>query len=296
MEPYAPTAPPNSTSTEPRLFPQLRSSFLAIAILASLTACAGPAEEGDSQGDDRPASRELNAAAPADIEGRWRVVTIDGEPLPESLEDGKVPILVLTSQSAGGNLGCNSFSALSLYAGGRIAAHNWASELRVCAAVAEQEQTLSELLFEHPSVTRDGDELRIRSDNHEAVLAYLGPLEQARDNRPPQTIANTRWRISFVDRSEASTSPENRLLEFTDDQWRGLASCATLSGGYRREGNRLIVDDEIVSTEQNCPPKYAALDDAFAALMLSGPRYLVGPNGELILAGGGHRLTGGRSK
>ena len=37
------------------------------------------------------------------------------------------------------------------------------------------------------------------------------------------------------------------------------------------------------------------LDDAFAELMRSGPRYLVGPNGELIIAGGDHVLTGDRA-
>ena len=37
-------------------------------------------------------------------------------------------------------------------------------------------------------------------------------------------------------------------------------------------------------------------DDALAELMRSGPRYLVGPNGELIIAGGDHVLTGYRER
>ena len=107
-----------------------------------------------------------------------------------------------------------------------------------------------------------------------------------------QKLADTRWTISRIDGQTASSSPSDRHLPFSQDGWQGLASCATLFGTYAIQGDRLLVEDEIGATEQNCTGEYLALDDAFADLMRSDPRYLVGPNGELLIAGGGHVLIG----
>ena len=67
-------------------------------------------------------------------------------------------------------------------------------------------------------------------------------------------------------------------------------------GIFDTRADRLLVKDEIASTEQNCSDEYVVLDDAFADLMRSDPRYLVGPNGELIIAGGGHVLKGNAAR
>jgi len=53
---------------------------------------------------------------------------------------------------------------------------------------------------------------------------------------------------------------------------------------------------EVATTEQNCPPDLARTDDALFELMRSNPRYLIGPNGELLIAGGGHALAGERAR
>ncbi|MEH6759216.1 MAG: META domain-containing protein [Parasphingorhabdus sp.] len=231
-----------------------------------------------------------------DFEGQWRVVSIDGETLPANLRDGKPPQLSLARTSIGGNLGCNSFGALSLYVDGRIAAHSWSSTAMYCGDISEQEQALSGLLFGHPTVTKEGNELRIHTSDHEVILADRSVLGPFSPDPAPQTIAATRWRINFIDQKEASSSPQDRILEFTTTGWRGLASCATLFGTFKRSDDRLIIADEIGTTEQNCRADHASLDDRFAALMRSDPHYLVGQNGELIIMGGGHVLTGGRAE
>jgi heat shock protein HslJ len=69
-----------------------------------------------------------------------------------------------------------------------------------------------------------------------------------------------------------------------------------LSGTWRRQGDQILLGGEIVSTEQNCRADHVRLDEAFAQLMRSRPHFLVGPNGELLLAGGGHALKGERLK
>ena len=269
---------------------------LALILAAALVGCA-PAENRSAQVGGETASETVSEPPTLpEVEGEWRVLSINGKALPEKLANGKVPKLTLGADRVGGFLGCNSFGSLALYADGRFATHNWSGTAMYCDGIIQQEEALSRLFFEHPVVTRGGNELVVRSDNHEAVLAYIGPASASSFDPAPQAIAGSRWRISLVDGSEASSDPEDRFLAFSVDGWRGLASCATLSGSYRRKGNRLVVGEEIVTTFQNCPPEYAARDDAFAALMASDPRYLIGPNGELIMAGGGHCLTGGRAE
>ena len=272
--------------------------LLPALCLIALSACAAPSDGNAPEAEPaKVADRPARDVPPLDaVEGRWRVVSIDGEALPDTLADGQVPQLSIASDHLGGNIGCNSFGALALYADGRFATHSWSGTAMYCAGLAKQEQALSELFFEHPALARQGGRLSIRSARHKAVLDYLGPPADASFNPASQQLSGTRWRISFLDRREDSSSPQDRFLSFTDDGWRGLASCATLFGTYRRKGNRLMVDDEIANTEQLCPPEYAARDDAFAALMRSDPRYLIGPNGELIITGGGHMLTGGRTQ
>lgn len=268
---------------------------LAVLALSLLAACGAQPDGPPGPNPDTADAAPSPVLAIDEITGRWRVVSIDGDaPVKRGGGSGE-PYLSITQNSVGGSIGCNNFGALTLFADGRFAAHGWGGEARYCNGIAEREQALSELFFSRPQVERTGNGLRIRSKEHEVILADRGPPERESFDLPAQTLANTRWTISFLDRSEASSSPDDRVLTFTKDSWRGLASCATLFGTYRREDNRLIVGKDIATTEQNCPPEYAARDDAFADLMRSDPRYLIGPNGELILAGGGHYLTGGEA-
>lgn len=264
---------------------------LAILWCAALVACDPPDEVGPVTVTTEDSARDFPSLEK--IEGEWRVVSIDGTSLPERLADGEVPRLTLAGDRASGDLGCNSFGAFSLYADGRFATHSWSSTAMYCEGVSELEQVLSELFLKHPLVRRQGNELTLNSENHSAVLAFRGPTPLTSADPVPQALSGTRWRISFLDRSEEGNNPANRFIEFADNKWNAVASCLTQSGRYRREGGRLMVDDEIAIEEQLCLPQYAALDDAFAALMRSKPRYVIGSNGELIIAGGGHVLTGG---
>ena len=267
-------------------------------IAAALSACNPTADQtvGDKVGDDvAPHVRSL-----ADIKGSWRVVRIDGEVLPETAED---PFIAISSDAIGGSIGCNAFGGLALLSEGRIAAHSWGGDAMGCPGrLNEQEQTISELFFANPQVLLENGQLEIRSSTHRLTLvrsAGSSDLGKSPDlMRIPvagpvsQKLAGTRWNIRSIDGKAASSSPDDRHLRFSQDGWQGLASCATLFGAYAIQGDRLLVDDEIGGTEQNCTDEYVALDDAFADLMRSDPRYLVWPNGELLVAGGGHVLRG----
>ncbi|GMM94519.1 META domain-containing protein [Qipengyuania sp. MTN3-11] len=270
----------------------------ALLLMAALCACH-PAS--DDPADSRSATNVPDLAV---IEGSWRIVRIDGEPLPVSKP---VPYLAFSADAAGGSVGCNAFGGTALYTEGRIAVHSWGGTAMACLGrVGDWEAVIGELFRAYPQVRVSGDTLSLRSRGHVVELTRMesetgqsrspDPMRIPVANPPGQALADTDWVIRAIDGETASSSPDERHLRFASDTWQGLASCATLFGTYETGDGRLIVDDEITITEQNCPGDYIALDDAFADLMRSGPRYLVGPNGELIIAGGGHVLTGDRAR
>ena len=273
-----------------------------ILLFMALAAC-------NPQADEEPDNTAADAAieetpALTDITGRWRIVSIDGETLPVSRSE---PYLAFSADAAGGSVGCNQSGGPALYAEGRIAVHSWGGDTMACLdPQATWEDAIAELFRAYPQVRLTGDRLRLSSGDHEIELARddgAQPLDRSPDPmRIPvadpvsEDLANTEWTIRALDGETESSSPIDRHLRFYEETWQGLASCATLFGTYRREGNRLIVEGDIASTEQNCSPEYAALDTAFAELMRDDPHYLVGPNGELIIAGDEHVLTGDRAR
>ena len=273
------------------------------ALLLSAALCACHPTSDDQAAD--PADNRSAATIPdlAVVEGSWRIVRIDGEALPVS---ESAPYLAFSADAAGGSVGCNAFGGTALYAEGRIAVHSWGGDAMACAGrPGEWEAAIAELFRAYPQVRLSGDTLRLRSHDHFIELTRMDsetgqsrspdPMRIPVANPLGQALADTDWIIRAIDGETASSSPDERHLRFASETWQGLASCATLFGTYETGNGRLIVDDEIASTEQNCRDDHVALDDAFAELMRSGPRYLVGPNGELIIAGGDHVLTGDRA-
>ena len=272
----------------------------ALLLAASICACH-PAS--DDQAAD-PAGNRSATTIPdlAEIEGSWRIVRIDGEALPVS---EPVPYLAFSADAAGGSVGCNRFGGTALFAEGRIAVHSWGGDAMACAGrPGEWEAAIAELFRAYPQVRLSGDTLRLRSRDHVVELTRMdreaGPSRSPDPMRipvaspPGKALADTDWIIRAIDGETASSSPDERRLRFASDTWQGLASCATLFGTYETGNGRLIVDNEIASTEQNCRDDHVALDDAFAELMRDDPHYMIGPNSELIIAGGDHVLTGDR--
>ncbi|MDQ0566101.1 META domain-containing protein [Erythrobacter citreus] len=275
---------------------------LACLLLMGLAACNSQADQ--QTGNAAAEADRETVPALEDITGRWRITSIDGETMPVS---GSEPYLAFSADAAGGSVGCNSFGGTTLYAQGRIAVHSWGGDAMACIEpLGKWENTIAKLFRTYPQVRLSGDRLRLSARDHEIELTRedgAQPLNRSPDPmRIPvsdpvsQDLANTEWTIRALDGETASSSPGDRHLRFYADTWQGLASCATLFGTYRADGNRLSVDDEISATEQNCREDHAALDTAFDELMRDDPHYLIGPNGELIIAGEDHVLTGDRAR
>ena len=275
---------------------------LACLLLMGLAACNWQADEEGGNSSAEPAMRETPSLE--DIAGRWRLVSIDGEILPVA---GSEPYLAFSADAAGGSVGCNRFGGTTLYAEGRIAAHSWGGTAMGCIEpLATWETAIAELFRAYPQVRLSGERLRLNSGDHEIELRRaVGKQPPVRSPDPmripvsgavPRDLVDTKWIIRAMNNRTASSKSGDRHLQFDVDTWKGLASCATLFGAYQVVGNRLSVDEQISGTEQNCREDQAALDDDFAELMRADPHFLIGSNGELIIASKDHVLTGDRAR
>lgn len=272
-----------------------RPLTILLAGSAALVACspADPAAKGE-----HATAQSAPPSTPTDLTGRWRILSIDGQP-PASRSDGeRAPALVFSAYQGGGTVGCNSFGGLGLLADGQYATHSWGGSAIGCLGkVGEQERVVTELLSNRPRVRFLGEKrVRIDDASHAVELERVGPNDAAPVPAGPKPLAGTNWQIETLDGVRLPPGAVARSLRFTTTNWRGTAACATLHGTWRRAGDRILVGPEIAATEPNCPPALARIDDALADLMASNPRYLVGPNGELLIAGGGHALAGERAR
>lgn len=270
-----------------------------VALLAVIVSACNPAPD-QGGGRDVGAEKFRPASGMKDIEGRWRVVSLDGWPVPATAEE---PFITISSDAIGGSIGCNRFGGLALFADGRLAVHSWGgTEMSCPGRLDAQEQAISEMFLANPQVLLENNRLEVRSPDHRLELQLRARSSEPEKSPDPmripvagpdsQKLAGTRWIIRDINGKAASSSPGGRHLHFSQNGWQGLASCATLFGTYAVRENRLRVEDKIASTEQNCADAHVALDDAFAELMRSDPHYLMGPSGELLIAGGGHVLRG----
>jgi heat shock protein HslJ len=263
----------------------MRSIIVLAASVAALVLAGCSAADPETR-------KRAGPTPPSDLDGRWRILSVDGAPLAGSADAERPPTVVFRGHQFGANVGCNQFGGLMLLADGHLAVHSLASTQIGCPdEVGRQEQTLGRLFLGRPRLVAAGDRLRLESPGHAAELQRLGPDDQAPMRYDPADLSGTTWRIVAVDGLDASTTPAGRRLRFESGAWQGLAACATLSGTWRAQGDRIIIGPEISSTEQACPEALVVIDGAFAALMRSNPRYLVGPNGELLMAGDGHALA-----
>jgi len=224
-------------------------------------------------------------------------LSIDGRP-PASRWDGeRAPVLVFSAYEFGGTAGCNDFGGLGLLADGRYTIHSWSSDARSCPGeLNEQEEGLRKLFSGRPNVRMaSATRLRLDGGDHAVELERAGPNNK-QPLAGPKALAGTDWRIETIDGVVDTVDPAARVLGFTATNWSGSAACATLYGTWRSQSDRIVVGPEVATTEQNCPPDLARTDDALFELMRSNPRYLIGPNGELLIAGGGHALAGERAR
>jgi heat shock protein HslJ len=281
---------------------------IGVIIALALLACR-PGEPTDPALKDQaaPAARP-NAPAPSlsleSIAGPWRIVTIDNAPpaaLPGAVSRERTPRLHFTPAGYGGTAGCNYFGGLGLLEGDRYYAAPGGQTAMGCGDLTAQEMVVTGIFWSAPRVALGADgTLSLKGDKHSVELrrdpTLPGEDSPPASAAPPLRLAGSAWIIRTVDGKlvEGPSDAGRRTLRLEAASWSGTAACATLGGEWRQQLDRLILSGPISTTEQKCPPEAAEMDSRLAALLSANPRFITGPNGEILIAGGGHWLIGDR--
>ncbi|HEV2865063.1 MAG TPA: META domain-containing protein [Allosphingosinicella sp.] len=281
----------------------LRRAAAAFMLVAP-AACAAAPEPAPPAGAEAVEAAPASEAAPAfsDIEGSWRIVSVDGAAPRGTREDSggeRTPRIAFGPSSYGGTSGCNFFGGLGLFEAGRYYAAPAMQTLIGCGDLTAQEDAITGAFRGAPQLSLDeAGRLLIAGASHRMLLERGGApaAPAAEEEYRPAVLAGTSWTLGTLDDMplRAPGREGGGALRFEADRWSAQAACATLSGTWRQERDRIVLTGPSATTEQLCPEPAAAMDARLGALMAANPRFVTGPNGELLIAGGGHMAVGER--
>jgi heat shock protein HslJ len=266
---------------------------------AALSACtAAPPEPAAAPvaiaAPPAPAPAPSRALAEADLYGHWQIVSLNGRP-PIGAEGERSPRIVFGPGSYGGSGGCNSFGGYGLFDGTRFYASGVMMTAMACRDYEAQENAVVRLMTGSPLIARGADgALTITGGGAAMVLRRTPGVLTTVDVRPPEVLAGTEWTIETFD--GAGLAPHDRpVLRFEADRWSLRSRCFRIDGRWRQTGDRIEARPDPIAG-QTCPPAPLRIDRSLPALLASSPRFVTGPNGEILIGGGGHWATGQRPR
>ena len=270
----------------------MRIRLLLALCLAASAACAPSAPAPEAEPDVESAGLAEEA-----IEGRWRIVSIDGRPvasLPEHGPGERSPHLIFGPGTYGGNTGCNGFGGLGVLHGDRFYAGPAMQSAMGCGDLTAQEEAIIRLIAESPrlSLAADG-RLTLTDGRRSMLLARLPEAAPAEPWTGPLVLAGTSWGLSAID-GQSRLGAEQRTLSFEAERWSLTGPCGRSAGSWRQRGNSIVARAEIRASA--CSASVAEAEEALFDLLESRPRFATGPNGEFLIGGGGHWAVGDRPR
>lgn len=230
-----------------------------------------------------------------DLLGQWRVVALNGG-VPVEGHDGRTPMLSFDEQSYGGYAGCNAFGGLGLAHEGRLYGGLALSTAMACGAPFDgQETAVQRLLASAPRVEwRGADRAVLLGPTGQMELERIGPLPADRVVAPLMPLIGTVWSFAALN-GRAIEMPGARsgpTLAVEGDRFTLETPCLATHGGWTQTGPGAVTLSPDRRTSRTCNPASSGQSEAWAAAMRGPLRYVNGPNGEILLAGGGHWLAG----
>ena len=286
----------------------MRGLWLLAALPPILAACAQTAQPLPPE----PAAVSAPAPAPAaqppiltdaELHGRWRIVILnDAAPRATAADGGgdRTPHLVFSPWGYGGSTGCNSFGGFGvLEESGRYYASSAGQTAIGCGPLSAQEDSIIGILTASPL-------LSLESDGTLRIAAPRGTMTVRREasgrNEPAAApwqaetlLAGSAWTIAGVDGVWLREEGERRSLRFEAERWTLRGPCGARGGTWRQGGDRIEARPDPFLTRA-CDGGAAALDDRLVAMLGARPRFVTGPNGEILIGGGGHWATGERPR
>ena len=272
--------------------------FAAAAFLIALSACARPVEPPPPSETRSSKASEAAAPAPVDILGRWAIVSLNGAPPRSggSEADGRrTPYLAFTADTYGGNTGCNSFGGLGVLVEGRYYGARPMQTAIGCGDLTAQEGSITRLMSSAPRVTANADgTLTLDDGTRTATIRREASIAPLPPPGAPTPLAGTRWTIQAVDGVWLGWDAARRpTLLFEAGRWSLSGPCGERGGAWRQSGDRIEAAAD-PAPPSDCAPDEARISAQMAAAMASRPRFATGPNGEILIGGGGHWAVGER--
>lgn len=268
--------------------------MIALGLLAE---CGGAQNSSGSAGpapiDTAERSQPAAAIEATAVKGRWLIAAFNGQ-RPAATGERTPPITFMRT-GYGATAGCNALGGIGTLHGTRYYTMPGPQILIGCLGpLAAQEKTLDSVMRGSPTVTASGRDLQLAGGGHQLTLRRDGPARALPVEAAP-VLAGTRFQILSIDGTflTPQSQTDRRPLAFDADEWRATPVCSTISARYRQDGWSLRGSEIAVSPER-CDDLDPAIDDAVRALLAANPNFSVGPNGEFLLAGGGHWLTAER--
>ncbi len=269
----------------------LIASFISMSLLSC---AAGDPLPGDKTHVDEPkqAQQKLEIAR-AQMDGRWIITSFDGKKPSALQEDSggqRNPEFTFGPNGYGGTSGCNSLGGLGVLKGDRYYTAIGPQTVMGCfGTVLEQEKALHELFRSSPKVSLSGDDLMTLTGGGHKIMfeKKLGLVGE--EQFDPLLLAGTRWLILSIDGQyqTARNQADRRPLSFDAKSWQARPICARLSGKWAQSGWNLNFG-ATTTNKQGCAQNETVQDTAIRELFASNPKFSSGPNGELLIAGGGH--------
>jgi hypothetical protein len=159
----------------------------------------------------------------------------------------------------------------------------------------EQERGIQRLLASAPRIEWLGpDRLALAAPGQRLELARTGPPPSGRNVVAPIPLVGTAWSFHAlggrpIDMPGARSGP---TLTVEGDRFTLETSCLTTEGGWAQSGPGAVTLSPDRRTARTCNPASRGQSEAWGQAMRGALRYSNGPNGEILLAGGGHWMVG----
>ncbi len=267
-------------------------AFLSAMLLSLLIAGCQPAAKKATS----PEATSPEATTLANLNGTaWKLVSLNGKPpvaqKPQAGEAASAGI-EFWDDHINGNSGCNSFGALYLADTNTLHfAPPLATEMGCQGPVREQEDALFRLLS--GTVVSSFDEipqLVIKKGSDVMILARQQNCVSCKRQNPPrgQSLIGKTWQIRLLNDAVPiafGKYPGYNLffLRFENSEWHMQIGCNEFGGAYQAQGNRIIAQSG-TTTLKECRPDLTAQDQMAQDIMLGKPQYVIGQNGEMLIA------------
>ena len=225
------------------------------------------------------------------LEGRWIIIAIDGRAPAKTAYDQQ-PHLVFGPSNYGGNAGCNDFGGIGLRHDGRwYGDFAMANQMGCAEPLSGQDAAVHGMLASGPTIHFNGaDRVTLATAKHRLELGRAGRAVR-RSREVPRALIGTRWTFRAVD-GEWRIGRQVPALIVEGDLFRLDTACGTAEGGWPQLGEDRVRFETGRRTSKACSTAERAWNERLANRLEGEKRYVTGPNGEIVLAGGGGWLTG----